>query len=192
MRVPGKNLKLRTKVIFGGFAVIIIALVFLIKALNGPATGTITNTPEAVVPSVSTLTATGKTFSFEYLSSFHQIKNDVLGPLDVEKLSLTNPQTNPWHLDITIRKLPSGNLSDDGSYNLRKLNSQTYSEQTVTYRDNTFYIMTDGTGGYSKVAFLLNKAKGLDANISMTSASVSDTSKIDQAYTQVLSTWKWL
>ncbi len=183
------SLRLRTKILLGIALVVVIGIIIFIRLINGSANGTISQTKTPATTPISNLTADGKTFSFSYPNSFHQIPADSLSAQDIEKFSLLSPQTSPWHIDIQIRKLPSGNITDDSSYKLRKLNPQQYAEQVVTINGNDMYVLTDITGGYNKIVFTVDT--GRIASIAVTSNSATDSNQLDLALNQVIKTWKW-
>lgn len=175
--------------------VIIVILLFILFSItkryfNSPSVGTINSTTTNTPKATSLLSAEGKTFTFSYDSAFRPVQSDSLGSGDVEKFNYVAMQTSPWNLGIQIRNLASGQISNDGSYNLRKTNPKVYTEQLVTLNSNVAYIMTSNAGGYNKTAFIVHK--NLDAAITLTSNSSADSQKLDDALNQILFSWQWL
>lgn len=174
---------------------IVLVLIFMIVAFgnsyfNSPSIGQIftSNTVREISPTL--LTVEGKTFSFSYPSSFQPGQTRPLTKGDVEKFTFVSPSLSPWNLSIQIRELSDGLITSDGSYNLRKTNPDTYTEQIITLNSNKAYIMTSNTGGYSKIAFVIHN--NIDANIILTSSSSADSEKMDAVLIQIISSWKWL
>ena len=141
--------------------VVIVILLFILLAItknyfNSPSVGTINTLTTRATTTTSLLSAEGKTFSFSYPSSFLPGQSKQLSKGDVEKLSFITTDQSPWNLDIQIRQLAGGQISNDGSYNLRKTNPDIYTEQVVKLNSNTAYIMASNTGVYNKVVFIVN------------------------------------
>jgi len=175
--------------------VVIVILLFILFSItknyfNSPAVGTINSLTTNATKTTTLLTAEGKTFSFSYPSSFLPGPSKPLSTGDVEKFSFITTNQSPWNLNIQIRKLAGGQISNDGSYNLRKTYPDIYTEQVVTLNLNTAYIMASNTGGYNKVVFMVNG--NIDANISLLSGSSADSPKMDAVLNQIISSWKWL
>jgi len=183
---------LKTLLIIVPLVSLIVAGVLVAKAANSPSEGVVqaSKSLPAKQDSESVLTVRGKTASFQYLSVLHQTKADALSAGDVEKFSFVNPAVPPWDLDIQVRKLPSGQLADDGSYNLRLHHPEQYTEQKTTINGALIPIMSDKTAGFGKVAFLTHG--GLVAEIAMTSSGTSQTDQIQASLLKVLQTWHWL
>lgn len=173
----------------GGLAA---AGILIARAANSPSEGVIkaAKAPASQQSSGSPVTARGKTVSFQYPDVLHQTKADALSAGDVEKFSFVNPAIPPWDLDIQIRRLPSGQLADDGSYNLRLHHPEQYTEQELTINGTPVPIMSDQTAGFGKVAFLTHG--GLVAEVALTSTDTADNNQLQAALMKVLQTWHWL
>jgi len=164
--------------------------VVVVSNANRPSVGTIE--PQSVPvksPATKLLSARGKTANFQYPDTLHQTKADSLSSGDIEKFSFVNPSIPPWNLAVQIRKLPSGLLTDDGSYNLRRVHPEQYHEQKQMVNNQSIIIMTDQSGGYAKVAFLVHS--GLVAEISLSCGSSADLASLDTALATVINTWHW-
>ena len=160
---------------------------------NSPSEGVIkaAAVPQAPKRTAPTFTPVrGKTAGFEVSNLLHQAKADALSAGDVEKFSFVNPAVPPWNLDIQVRKLPSGLLTDDASYNLRLHHPEQYIEQKLTINSAPASIMSDKTAGFGKVGFLTHG--GLVAEIALTSTSTSDNNQLQATLMKVLQTWQWL
>lgn len=185
-----KKIKVLGLIVFGVLVLIITILSFGNNYFNSPSTGQIITSDAVKEVSPTTLTVEGITFSFSYPSTFQPSQTRPLTNGDVEKFTFVSPSLSPWNLSIQIRELAGGQISNDGSYNLRKTNPDTYTEEIVTLNSNKAYIMTSNTGGYNKVAFIVHD--NIDANISLQSGSSADSEKMDAVLNQIISSWKWL
>src|SRR5690349_20904811 len=115
-----------TKVIVWGCVLLVVfgALGYFLYIISQPAEGIITtSTPAAATPTqAAPRTVRGKTVTFKYPATIQAVQPDTLAVGDVEKLLLIRSQLSAWSLAVQVKKLPSGVLADDGSYNFRKQN----------------------------------------------------------------------
>ena len=158
---------------------------------NSPSVGVIENN-KATTPAnqLRLLAFQGKTFSFSYPNYFKPIQSSSVDGSDIEKYAFANTKTTTWNLNIKITTLSQASLSYDGSYNFRKTNPRTYSEEIVTLGGNEAHILSSNEGGYNKVVFLINGK--LDADIALNSSSSKDNSSMDAALNEIIASWKWL
>lgn len=167
--------------------------VFLIaKNLTDPSEGVVIQKAKTSTKSVNreiSVRVDGKYASFSHPAKFKDMPAPALSAQDVEKFNYLNPETISQNLVIQIRKLPSGLLNDDSSYNLRKLTPSKYKMETRDINGQTAIIFTDVEGGYNKVAFLTNN--GLEANIAVTTANASAVADIDKTLDKVVGSWQW-
>lgn len=185
-----KNVK-----VFGLMGLIVLVIIFMIVAFgnsyfNSPSIGRIITSNAVREISPTLLTVEGKTFSFSYPSSFQPGQSKSLSESDIEKFAYVTSDISPWNLNIQVRKLSGGLITSDSSYNLRKANPDTYTEQVITLNSNIAHIMASNAGGYSKIAFIIHN--NIDANISLMSNSSADSEKMDAVLIQIISSWKWL
>ena len=185
---------LKTLVIIVPLAGLVVATVVIARAADSPSEGVIkTRQVASAAPRQgpgALMKIHGKTVSFQYPHTLYRTKADVLTAGDVEKFSFVNPTVPPWDLDIQIRTLPSGQLADDGSYNLRLHHPEQYVEQKLTINGALVSIMSDQTASFSKVAFLTHN--GLVAEIALTSTDTANTDQLQSALLTVIQTWHWL
>jgi hypothetical protein len=185
-----KKSKKKLHIVIGVIIILILIIVGIIKMMSGPANGKVAIVKPIVGVSTKTLTTEGKTFSFQYPSVFVPAQTDKLADNDIEKMSYVYRKEGSWNLDISIHKLPSGDLISDSSYNLRKTNIEKYSDQVATYAGNPIHIITDISGGYNKVAFIPQSR--MIAYVALNSNSAADTLNLNKVLDQILSTWKWM
>src|SRR5258708_1440660 len=145
-----KTIILKKKIIVFIIIIVVVltAVILLVESLNKPAQGVISTPQAAAPPTVAYLSESGKTASFQYPTTLHKAKADVLSSGDLEKFAYVSLQVPPWNLNIQIRKLPSGALVDDGSYNLRKTHPEQYHEQKTVINGQNISIMSDQNAGY--------------------------------------------
>ena len=190
-----KNRSKKTWFTLGLVLLLVISVGLIAKNLSSPSQGTIKVASKTTVQPKGPDEAVridGKTISFSHPSRFHQGNQLTLDAADIEKYALLNPQTIPQNITIQVRKLPSGNLSDDSSYNLRKLYPNKYIAETKTINGNSVVIMSEPGAGFSKVAFLTHN--GLEAVVASTSSSTStvDAAGMQSALDKILGGWQWL
>lgn len=163
------------------------------KNLTDPSEGVVITSAKTVKKTENreaSIRVDGKTVSFSRPAKFREMPTPQLGPQDVEKFNYLNPETISQNLTIQIRRLPSGMLNDDSSYNLRRLNPAKYTQQTLTVNGKEVVVFTDNEGGYNKVAFMTQN--GLEANIAVTTSNASAVEDIDKTFNKVIESWQWL
>lgn len=190
--VGAKNLK-----VYGLIGSIVLILIVILIAISrqyfdSPSPGMVSAqiVQTTAKASDTSLMVEGKTFSFSYSSVFQPTSASSLAINDIEKFSFVANQSSPWNLSVIISNLPTGRIEDDGSYNYRKTNPKTYTEQAVSFNSNIMHIMTSNTGGYNKVVFIGHG--NIEAVIALISNGSADSQKMDLALNQILSTWQWL
>ena len=112
----------------------------------------------------------------------------ILPPTDnnIELYELTAPTVYDKRLSVELTRLPSANLSDDGSYNLRRVHPQQYQERLVTTQYGQAHIMvkTDGT---EQTVFLPHS--GMLLTLAFVSAGELD--KLPAEVNAVLASFRW-
>ena len=173
-----------------GLVGLVVLVVFAAAILNAPSEGKI---KQGVVKGTSTSQTynriDGKTASFSVPTRFHRQADEATTSQEVEKLLFLNPQTISQNLSVTVRKLPSGSLLDDGSYNYRKVNSAKFTFENKTIGDNNFVVVTDPADAFNKVAFVAHN--GLEGVIALNSADVSATAELQKTLDHILESWQW-
>lgn len=173
-----------------GLIVCAVLIGLVVATLNAPSEGTI---KQGVVKGTSisqTYTRVdGKTVSFSVPSRFHRQADEAITAQEVEKLLFLNPQTISQNLSVTIRKLPSGSLLDDGSYNYRKVNSAKFTFENKTVGNNNFVVVTDPADAFNKVVFVTHN--GLEGVIALNSTDVSATDELQKTLNHILENWQW-
>ena len=174
--------------------IILITLIIMVSIsrdyLASPSIGTVSQSEQVASKKISLLSFEGKRFSFSYPNYFLPSDSSPANGSDIEKYSFVASQTATWNINIRVFSLSQPSLAYDPSYNFRKTNPQTYSEEVVTLGTNEAHIMTTGGGGYSRVVFLING--NIDASILLSSSSSLDSAKMDATLNQMIASWKWL
>ena len=173
---------------------IVFGAVTLFRLINQPAIGSINPVPPKSKPATRfkppMTTLRGKTITFEYPNDLHQTTPDKLSVNDIEKFSFLHAQLPTWNLDIQIRKLPTGNLADDGSYNLRKQYPQQYREQKLTINALPVSIMTAQTGSFDEVAFTAQGDRVAEVALTSSQGTVGDPA-LHEALVNIFRNWQW-
>jgi|GEM_PF-3072242 len=181
-----------TRLIVWGVVLILMLSVsgYFLYLISQPAQGVVTTTVTTTATKVvqSPRTVRGKATSFKYPADIQAVQPDVLAVGDVEKFLFIRSQLSAWSLAIQVKRLPSGNLSDDSSYNLRRQNPAQYSEQQMKINGLPVTVMSN-TASSDKVAFLLHN--GLVAEVAVSGTSKDD-ARSEAAFTLVLNSWEWL
>lgn len=135
--------KLRYKLIFWSLILMIIfsiALVFM----NQPSTGTVIKHSLEDSPNQAdqrrTNTITGKHFSLTYDATLDTVSNISQGDstaLEVYRIARSDIKGRRIFV-MTIKQLPSGGMSEESSYKLRRTNPTVYREGAMTIGDLAF------------------------------------------------------
>jgi hypothetical protein len=167
-------------------------ILIFIRLMDSPSQSVIKNPGLApsIAPTPTPLAAvTGKHAAFNYPTSLKTIASESLATNDLEKFSFSKGSNNESiHLEINIRTLPSGNLTDDSSYKMRQIYSDQYQLDEMKINNQTFYVMTDNQATFSKAVFTTHS--GLEATIALT-ANNNDQS-IQNILDTVINSWRWL
>lgn len=143
--------KLRFKIIFWSLILMIIFSIATIF-MNQPSSGTIVKhslQDERVEQTAKTNTMTAKHFSLEYdasLDTVSDISQQDTAALEVYRVARSDTSGRRIFV-ITIKQLPTGGMSEESSYKLRRTNPSMYREGSKTAGDNSFvtFEKTDGT-----------------------------------------------
>ena len=92
---------------------------------------------------------------------------------------------------VTILRVPSGRLEDNGAYQLRLSQPQTYTADQIIVQGVTVPAMRDHTApGYSTVVFLMHGEK--QAVISLSGIDLIGHEPLERTLREVLQNWQWL
>jgi hypothetical protein len=177
-------------------AIVVLLVVFeIISKLNQPAQGVISAPSSAQLAEVSlNLTPTpggGRYASFNYPAALNQTASGKLVTPVVAAYEYSYRDVESWNLAIDILLIPSGQLTDNNSYQVRKINPQQYQESHVTVNNQSIDVMTDKTvSGFSKVAFLIHGQ--YQATVSLYGDDPSGVGDLQSTFNMVLDTWHWL
>lgn len=128
--------------------------------------------------------------SFDYPAAFTQTPTGGLMAHEVAGYTMVHRDIATWSLAIEILSIPSGSLSDNNSYQYRKVNPQTYSENQFTVNGQTVTEMTDTSyGGFSKVAFLVHGS--YQAVISLYGDDPNGLTDLRASLTMLENSWQW-
>jgi hypothetical protein len=179
-----------------GVAVVLVAIKLTSLAFNRPAQGTISTTNGTEQPAQAGIDLRPEPISGTYVSFSYPrgltrtADSKLIGPV-VAMYNFSHHDVESWNLAIEILVIPSGQLADNNSYQLRKINPNTYQESHITVNNQLIDIMTDKTaGGFSKVAFLVHGQ--YQATVSLYGDDANGLGDLQSTFTMVLGTWHWL
>jgi hypothetical protein len=179
-------------VLLGGGILFLLAIVMIGHSLSSPAEGSIKDSaPVSSAPAKAPgqVRTDGKYISFVHRDDIKQVPADQPGGNELEVFNLVRKPWPYWYLNIGISRLPSGNIADDGSYNMRALNPGRYKLEHWSLNSTNVAVFSDLSGGYSKAAFVSHGDKLLTAAISSDDAAKVD--QLDAALKQVLTSVEW-
>ncbi len=178
----------------GCLGVVILALLLFSAAANAPH-GAAKIVVQSSKPTGSSINMTPVSItttyaSFEYPAAFTQTPTGGLMTHEVAGYTMVHHDVATWSLAIEILSIPTGNLSDNNSFQYRKVNPQTYAENQFAVNGQTVTEMTDTTyGGFSKVAFLVHGQ--YQAVISLYGDDPSGLNNLRLSLTMIEKTWHW-
>lgn len=190
-----KGLRITRRRVFIGSVILTMATVVgFIGYMNKPAYGTVqTNNPQLAVANESSkpsfLSIKGRYLSFSYPSAFTRIPAAKPTGTQLEIFSFTKSPSPFWFMNAEVNTLTSGNLADDGSYNMRRLNPSRFKLDKWVIGSKKIDVFSDNSGGYAKSAFI---AKGHELfSVSVTSSDILHTSELDSSLRGVLTSLEW-
>ena len=173
--------------------IVVAGLFFAISYLSKPAVGTVQTTnydTEAAPPQqVHNVKAVGKYVSFTYPSNFTALAAVKPAGTQLEILNYAKTDIPVWYLNTQVSSLPSGNLLDDGSYNMRRLDSSRYKLEYWQAGASSVPVFVDSSAGYNKAAFVAHGGKLF--TVSITSGDTTNNSTLDATLHQVLNSLEW-
>jgi hypothetical protein len=193
MRKPWGKVKI--KHFIAAFIIILVGLAaFIFINMNQPAVGTVSpvivNSRAPATDSLATTQVKGKYVSFYYPSYFEVVQAAKNSGNELETYNYVKRPTPFWFLNLQILTLPTGNVTDDGSYNSRHVNPSRYKLEYVIVNGQRVSVFSDQSGGYAKAAFLPHGNKIL--TVSLGSADSSISVKLDSVMAQVLNSVSWV
>jgi hypothetical protein len=196
MKLRGAAKRLKTKkLLISLVCVVLIGLAAVIfTSLNGPSVGTVNNqvlpASDSQPPPTHQVDVKGKTITFSYPSNFLAKGTETPSGNEIETFAYVKQPSPFWFLNITVSNLTSGNLSDDGSYNMRALDTARYKKSQEIINGATATTFFDSSNGYAKTAFMAHSGK--DISISLQSNDTPSADKLDQIFDGVLKSLRWL
>jgi hypothetical protein len=189
-----KRLKIKRLLLAAVIILVVGLLIIIFKSLDKPAQGVINNqvlpSSESKPVQVTPVAATGKYVSFKYPSSFSVTPSTKAEGNELETFAYVKQPSPFWFLNITVSSLPSGNLSDDGSYNMRSLDAARYKKGQLQINGTLVTTFYDGSDGYAKTAFIAHGGKLF--SLSLHSNDTPNADKLDNVFADVLKSLKWL
>ena len=172
---------------------LVLGAYLFIRSLNQPAQGVITtsSSPSATgSPTQSWLVQRGKYVSFDYPSDFSAAPADKPSGVQLEIYKYVKNPWPFWYMSDAVSSLPSGNLSDDASYNLRLVSPAKYKHEKWDIDGSAVDVFSYQGGGYEKTAFIAHSGNLLTVNIN--SADTESSAKLDTIMKHVLDSVRWV
>lgn len=188
----------RNKKLFKATAIFVTGVALLlallsIRSLNSPSSGNIinpTNNTDASKTRQKALTkveVSGNYINFEYLDSFRALPAEKPVASQLETFKFVTKSAPFWELSLSVRQLPSGKLTDDGSYNLRATNTETFKKEQLLINDDWVTVFSDTRSEFSKVGFIEHK----NMLLSVALTGTGDALKMQKMLKDILSSIKW-
>jgi hypothetical protein len=134
---------------------------FIIKsALTGPAEGNIDQTSSrslnysAPLITVKNIQAAGKYIRFNYPDSYRPVPIDKPALPQLEAFNFVTKNAPYSELALGVSRLASGNLNDDGSYNMRSLSPDKYKLEKWSVDGAAVPVFVSLQEGYGVAAFI--------------------------------------
>lgn len=161
------------------------------RTVNDSAEGTIVQSPAPVAAKERYNKIRSDYAVFEIPTTFTAVSSsEPVAPV-LKNYNFIKQQFGSWQLAIHITRLPSGSLSDDGTYNYRNVTTGQYSKAVKQYGDHRAIIFTDtSTPTFTKVGYLTNGT--LSASVSLMGGTPEVSTDMQATLDRILSTWQWL
>jgi len=180
----------RKKLIYGVLAVLLAGVVVTLLVLthssaNGTVYSPVVNTPKA--PVITSVSVHGQYISFKRPSNFEPQKPDKPSGNELEVFEYIKRPAPFYTLNIVVSSLPSGNLTDDGSYNFRTINNNQFAATSFSVNGQPVLVFSDNTQSYAKAAFMAHGNK--DVSVALNASLPGPDA--DQILQTVLNTISW-
>jgi hypothetical protein len=162
------------------------------NTLNSPVKGKVVSTVPASTKQsqVELEQFDGTNFSFVHpITYIEQITKGALPSGEIEAHTFISSGMNTEVLTTAVTNLPSGNLSDDGSYSMRAQNSSKYKMKTVVVKNEkvTVFSATDAQQ-YQQSAFWPHGGKLLTVALTGTA---SDVPSMTSEFNDIVNSLSW-
>lgn len=179
----------------GIYVVLLVALClagfWVYRTVNGSAEGTITQSPAPAEVTEHYNKISSEYAVFQVPTSFTATSSDKPVTPVLKNYNFIKQQFGSWQLAIHITSIPSGNLSDDGTYNYRNVTTNQYHKETKQYDERQATIFTDtSTQTFTKVGYITNGT--LSASVSLMGGTSEAAEDMQATLDRILSTWQWL
>lgn len=134
---------------------------------------------------------TGTYASFSVPIAMHQVNSQAPKAPVLETFNFDYKTTVSWRLAITIQDVSLSASGYDSSYDFRVKHPEQYSRTVQEEAGKRFVVFTDTQGpGNNTVGYQTNG--GRVAVIALSGGTSADQSDMQETFTMVLQTWKWL
>jgi hypothetical protein len=164
---------------------------YALHYVDEPTQGTITAVvPTNTVKPVTQVSLHGTYADFVYPRDFQVSPVGAGQPPQIANYSFVSHAGQSVVLGVQILSIPSGILTEDNSYNYRKVTTAQFKQDIKVINGQNIYIMTDITTPiFNKTAFFSHAGKVASVNIN--GGGPEDLDKLDATLTAVVSSWQW-
>jgi len=130
----------------------------------------------------------GRYIKFSYQDNYRTVPSAKLVDPQLETFDFVTKHSPFRELALSVSQLPSGNLKDDGSYNMRSRNPDRYSLEMLEINGRSVPVFTDKQEPYSKAAFISHNAMLLSVALS----GQGDSERMQAEQMDIIKSVEWL
>lgn len=182
----------------GVILVLVFALVMwgavVVRLIGNEATGTVTppkSTVDAVQEPAKRITIEHELVLFSYGADYGRATSEKAAlPVEARFNLVKHQQFSTLQIAVTVTRLETGSLSDDGTYNFREKSPTRFIKKQRTVGQHRVIEFTDtSSDAFSKVVYLYNARHS--ASIAMSSTTVTDSDALQADLDAVTASWQW-
>jgi len=153
------------------------AIVFLMKFVDGPVAGKVTDTTLAAAKASAAPTPrTPHQLAGLYVALDYPATYDQLAQIKTDKTALEQYDMSPkgdyrQSIAVHVSDLPSGDPHEDASYRIREMNTAAYKSSVVPGPDRTILMIK--ADGSEQTLFVVHKARLLTVSVTSTSTKAT-------------------
>ncbi len=188
--------KLKILLLIIGFIIVFSLISLVVSILSKPITEGVSTSFGSVNSTYYNINLTpvkinGSYISFNYPKGVPLSSRALQSPISLETFTFYTKDVHSWLLAVDVTRTPTGQLSENSGYNLRKENPGQFSENIVNINGHQFNIMTDNTDttGYSKVAYTTHD--NYIATIALSGYDAKGTEPLDTTLSMVMNNFIW-
>lgn len=184
--------KSRKAILVAVLVLVTIAGWLAIKSIQGPSVGDVYKPSQgATIEKPAYIEIDGKEVAFAYPENYKPDTENLAEPNIIEdylfKKASTGNRPGNLTLTVSVYKLQSAKLEEDGAYRLRKSQPDIYIQRLSSVNNYAFTIFKKKDGSET-TAFVQDKNRV--ATISM-SGSLANNNQSEAEFTAILNSWRW-